>query len=146
MNAHTENATAAGTRKRKPADKLTNLFPPKGAARHSPATSDESPPPVVSAPQAPAVNKTRRVGVKNDAGGGNLATMLLALNSVEAEVAPEFKSSVNVKLKQDTERKLKVIVGIEKARRMTNFSQQDWLESRLELLINFEYRNLPKLS
>lgn len=76
----------------------------------------------------------------------DLAALLEALNNQSADApAQELpKVTINVKLDQAIEQKLKQIVGFQKMKRMSNFSQQDWLESRISALVKLEHSQLPK--
>lgn len=133
----------------KPAS-MTSVFARKGdatPASDSLNTQDKiQPKPVSPDPTDKATSKMGSNPAQPSAPGNELATLLNALHEapIKEDVLAASKVIVNVKLSQDLERKLKRIVGFEKARRMSNFSQQDWLESRLELIINHEFSNLPR--
>lgn len=102
------------------------------------ATAEVAPAPVPALPATPSHALPTAADLE-----GLIASMNAATASQEpTHQAP--KSTINAKLAPAYEQKLKRIVGFEKARRMSNFSQQDWLESRLTMLIDLEYSKLPQ--
>ncbi len=144
---------------RKPAS-MSSLLATKGAAapagdvhpRGEDTTAPEATPPAASpaatnpTPEVPSSPASLPAPLPGSAGSmENLVAMIGGLQKTEdTQVAQPVKVTVNVKLHPDTENKLKRLVGFEKMRRMSNFSQQDYLESRLTAIIDFEFAKLPK--
>jgi outer membrane biosynthesis protein TonB len=96
--------------------------------------------------EKPAQEKTT-VAIPSAAVGLALGDMLRQIADSENLQKPVKVSMVpvNMKLPSETIEKLKKIVGIEQYRRGNNFSQQNYLESRVVALIDLEYAALPKI-
>lgn len=141
---------------------MSSLFATKGAASPSsdaiprgdepsrpisPSIEAERAPQHLTESQSEAANQPSPAMMPAPSLPGGIAELVSQLAAhKEPEVIPVIhKITINVKLRVDLEQKLKRIVGFEKMKRMTNFSQQDWLESRLEMLIEHEYSKLPKI-
>lgn len=106
----------------------------------------ESPKPV--SPVAEPSRTATPIPASPTGGMTELTEMLAVLHgkgATDAQVVQASKVMLSLKLSADTERKLKRLVGFERMRRMSNFSQQDYLESRLTAIIDLEYSKLPAL-
>lgn len=95
----------------------------------------------------PPTTSIAAVSIPSAAAGNSLGDMLRQISSEEAAPAPQKTAmvSVNVRIPVEVEDMLKRIVGIERYRRSNNFSQQNYLESRLVAVIKMEYAALPKI-
>ena len=121
------------------AGSMSSLLAVKGAASPSGDVKPRGEEPAV---QPPSSKPSAPVGASSSS---ELASMLASLNSPVAESPLQLpKVTINVKLDQAVEQKLKQIVGFEKMKRSSNFSQQDWLESRINALVELEHAKLPK--
>lgn len=123
-------------RKSAPAS-MASIFADKGAAKVAPDVTQ----PTLQAHNADEDTLTSLVQPNRE-----LASILNELTApkVTADHHPLAKGSVNVKLGIEKIQKLKQILGNEQRKRMSTYSQQDWLESRLNALIDYEFDQLPK--
>lgn len=158
MNQQVSDKSKATTVAKKPTS-MAAMFQSKGSASPAadvnqggagvtvaPAAVAE---PVVVATAATATSEVpaTTLAIPGESSAADLSALIASLTVTSPAVTegPVQKQTLNLKLTTEIVGKLKRIVGAEQYRRMNNFSQQDYLESRLVAIINFEYDRLPKM-